>query len=397
MTTTTFTLPCPDTMLPSMADLTNIFIKIAKLPSDLIVLAGKYALKFGEGVIKQFVDQAENIKKVLDAIVKTLSKIIPDIPDPLFPDLSWPDFEWEKRIQALIQNFHMFLQKSILKIIDAILPINFTINIMGLAIDVLKLLTNPADALKALAESIGKQLDKFFNLLPDAYKWFCGLVDIDSASLKLRVILDYIMAKLNGGLLGLMFDAFGGLIKKFKSIWNALKLPKIPDFIDLNIENILANIIKGALDAAKATVDKLANTIGDAVDAAQQIAQATFNAILKAKEKIIKAFEALSFSLPGLGSFDVFSMIGGVIEDIVDCLEKKIYRMIQAFRDFSFNGPKIVLMKWIEKITKFLKAIGLGALTEWLTFSFCKFLKLIGFPTSISIPTANLDPTALPA
>jgi len=42
----------------------------------------------------------------------------------------------------------------------------------------------------------------------------------------------------------------------------------------------------------------------------------------------------------------------------------------------------------MQKITSFLNAIGLSALTEWINFDFCKFLKLIGMPTSI---TVNVD------
>lgn len=402
MSTTAFALPCPAVQLPTVADLTNILNKLAQLPSDLIVLAGKLALEFGEGVVQELVNQASSIAETLESIIDLLSAIIPDIPNPLFGDLNIPQFEWEKRIQALVQNFHMFWQKTILSIIDKILPINFTISVLGLSIDVLAMLSgNAAKIFASIKDQVLENIDDFFNLLPSAYKAFCGLFDFDVPTLKLQVILDYIMAKLNGGLVTLLFDAFGGLINKFKAIWNALGLPPLPFFIDLNMEGILGSIIENALEAANATINAVKSAIGDAADAAVQIAKVTIEALSSAKEKILSAFEALSFSLPIVGTFNVFSMIGGEIVDFVQSLEKKIYRMMQAFRDFSFNGPKMILMDWMGKVTAFFNAIGLGALVEWISFDFCKFLTLIGFPKKVRIETTNLDlsgdPNLVPA
>ena len=42
----------------------------------------------------------------------------------------------------------------------------------------------------------------------------------------------------------------------------------------------------------------------------------------------------------------------------------------------------------MEKVTAFFDAIGLGALTQWLTFTFCDFLTLIGFPKTIALPNS---------
>jgi hypothetical protein len=393
MSTQTFSIPCVGTQLPTIADLTNIFNKIAQLPSNLIVLAGKYALIFGKAAVDELYQQARNIRDILQTVIDIIANIVPDIPDPLFGDLNIPQFEWEKRIQALLQNFHMFLQKQILSIIDKILPINFTINVLGLAIDVLALLTNPRAIFDSIKKQILQNVDAFFNLLPNAYKWFCGLFDFDIPTLKVQIILDYIMSKLNGGLLGLLFDAFAGLISKFKTIWDALKLPPLPVFIDLNMEGILGSIIQQALSIANEAIDGVRKLVGGAIDAAAQIAEATRKALTKAKEFVINAFKTLSFTLPIIGTFDVFSMIGGEIREFVESLEKQIYRMVQAFRDFSINGPKMILLDWMGKVTKFFEQIGLGALLEWISFDFCKFLKLIGFPTTISVNVSNLDVT----
>jgi hypothetical protein len=42
----------------------------------------------------------------------------------------------------------------------------------------------------------------------------------------------------------------------------------------------------------------------------------------------------------------------------------------------------------MEKVTSFFDAIGLGALTQWTTFTFCDFLTIVGFPTTIDLPAS---------
>lgn len=392
-----FSLPCPATQLPKLADLTNIFNELAQLPSNLIALAGRLAYTIGKEAVTELYNQAQNIKEVLDGIIDLISAFVPDIPDPLFGDLNMPQFEWEKRIQALIQNFHMFLQKTLLSIIDKVLPVNFTINVLGLAIDVLALLGNPAAIFKGIKDQISENIDQFFNLLPDAYKWFCGLLEFDVPTLKLQAVLDYIMSKLNGGLLTLLFDSFAGLIKKFKTIWDLLKLPPLPVFIDLNIESIVGAIVQQALSLVDSAISAATALAAGAADAAEQIAAATKKAYKLGKELIMNGLKALSFSLPVIGTFDVLSMIGGEITEYIESIEKQLYRMVQALRDFSFNGPKMILLDWMGKVTAFFNAIGLGALVQWISFDFCKFLKLFGFPTSISVDVSNLDMSNKPS
>jgi hypothetical protein len=65
--------------------------------------------------------------------------------------------------------------------------------------------------------------------------------------------------------------------------------------------------------------------------------------------------------------------------------------MIESARDFGEQWPEYLLKLWIKKITAFLNAIGLSALLEWVTFDFCKFLTLIGMPTSINIDIGNIS------
>ena len=79
-------------------------------------------------------------------------------------------------------------------------------------------------------------------------------------------------------------------------------------------------------------------------------------------------------------------LLGGEPNDFVESLEKKMDRFKTRLRDFGEEWPEFLIKEWMQKVTKFFEAIGLGDLVQWITFTFCDFLKLIKFPSSIAIP-----------
>ena len=79
------------------------------------------------------------------------------------------------------------------------------------------------------------------------------------------------------------------------------------------------------------------------------------------------------------------SLIGGKIEESIETAERKIERLMEAARDFGANWPRYLLVKWMEIVTKFFETIGLGALVQWITFTFCDFLNILGFPKTIDL------------
>ena len=89
------------------------------------------------------------------------------------------------------------------------------------------------------------------------------------------------------------------------------------------------------------------------------------------------------------------SIIGGKLEDNVDTLEMKVKRMQEELSRFKDNWGLFLLRKWMETVTKFFKAIGLGKLVEFIGLDFCTFLGIIGFPKSIDLDFTqyvNIDP-----
>ena len=130
----------------------------------------------------------------------------------------------------------------------------------------------------------------------------------------------------------------GALIKKFKTIWDLLGLPPLPVLLDLGVEGIIEAVIAGFRA-------ELENAIAEEK--------------MKIYRKIITALEGINI----LG-FSLVDLLGGKIYDFIDSPERSINRMIEAARDFGEQWPEYLLKLWMQKITAFLNAIGLGALLE---------------------------------
>ena len=345
MTTTSITLPCDSVLLPKPTDLVNIFNNIINQISLL--------------EMKGFEKEAQQLRDLLESIEDLLGSFPISISDPVFPTLTIPEVEWERRITAMVQEYHLFVQVKIMEIVNTVLPISFSVPIMGLSIDVVKLFTDPNYKVTLKAQ-IAAEVDTFYALIPDTYKTFDGTYGLESNDLKAEAVWNYIMSQLNKGALGILHGAFAGLINKFSSIWEPLGLPALPSLTDLNVEQL----VKDKLESLEAQIK-----------AAPQ----------DAKEQLQKNALALIESI-SLAGYTLMDLLGGEPNDFVESMEKKMDRFKTRLRDFGEEWPKFLILEWMEKVTAFFEAIGLSALVQYITFTFCDFLKIIGLPTSLAIP-----------
>ena len=345
MTTQSISLPCDSVLLPKPTDLVNIFNNIINQISLLEM----------NGLEKE----AQQLRDLLESIEDLLGSFPISISDPVFPTLTVPEIEWERRITAMIQEYHLFVQVKIMEIVNTVLPISFSVPIMGLSIDVVKLFTDPNYKVTLKAQ-ISAEVDTFYALIPDTYKTFDGTYGLEVDDFKAEAVWNYIMSQLNKGALGILHGAFAGLISKFSTIWETLGLPALPALTDLNVEAL----IQARVQAIEAQIKA----------APQDAKEALRREGLAALEKI---------SLVG---FTLMDLLGGEPNDFVESMEKKMDRFKTRLRDFGEEWPKFLILQWMEKVTAFFQAIGLSALVQYITFTFCDFLKIIGLPTSIAIP-----------
>ena len=341
---TTLSIPCPATTLPTQAELTNLFVGIAQLPSKLILMASNefYAER------DQLIAAAMEIKKLLAGVSKTIENVVGDITNPLFIDFRIPELEWQQKIESLLNNFHSFILNKLITLISALIPLNLNITILGITVDLVAFFSSPTNVFASIKQQISSKIDTFYNMLPDAYKLFGGLFGFEIPTFKMQSVIDYFMSMLNKGLIGILHSALTALINKFKSIWDTLGLPMIAALLTFDVDSFIAGLIASAKGNAAKALENLKNVT--------------------------------------LFGFSVNSIIGGSINTLIQNSEMELRRIIRALRDFANNWQKKLILDWMQVVTSFLNAIGLSSLLSWVVFTFCSFLQLIGFPSSINIP-----------
>jgi hypothetical protein len=343
-------LPCPDGTiinLPTKADLVNAIAKIGDIPSQLKV----YLVTNASEITAEAREQIEKIIKEVEDFMDKLANIA----SPYWDKGTVRNWGKEAReaIEELLQEFHIYIPVKIMELISKIIPVSFTVTLLGISIDVLKILTKEEQT--NIKIQIGAKVDTFYALIPDEYKLFDGEFGIECNEWKAKVIWKYLKSEIMDWVSNSISKLFGKLIKKFKDIWDALGLPSIPDIFDFDL-GALINLWKTQAEAKYGKGSK------------------------EYREYIEKKLENLS-----IAGFSLSDITGGDIELSVQSLDDKINEMISDFRDFKINWKKKLLLEWTEIVEKFFKAIGLGKIFDFINLTFCDLLKLIGFPQSIDI------------
>ena len=383
-------LECPAVLLPTPVNFANFFGGLATLPAKCIALAESMV----DGPEKdKFLKQAVDIQKVLDEL-----DVLFDAYDPKFKKISVPEKEWEIKVQRLIEEYPIFVQAQIMSLISSY--VSFSVPILGIQIDVLSLctdrsyLSNLANEISgfgpdveakiaALSSNLGadelqKEIDKLRNakidtlyaLLPSEYKFFDGEFGLENQELKAKQLMDFIKNEATKFMNGQLFTGFGGLIGAFSEEFEGFtSLPSALTGPDVG------SLIRGIIDAEKAKFNEELAKLGDIPD------QLTRDKLLRDMHtNILSQLEDLEI----LG-FKVGALFGGDFTDSLETLDFKIARISAKLKEFRENWQTYLIKKWMEKVTGFFDAIGLGALTKWITFTFCDFLKLIGIPTTLDL------------
>jgi len=375
---------CPAVLLPTPANLTNMF-------GDIATLAEKMALS----TVEEWKAEGEKIKDILESAKAFFAPY-----DPKFKKLEMVEKEWEIRIQRLIEEYPMYIQTEILSLVTTLFPISFTMPLLGIQIDLLKLVTDRAylnklmedvqgygddvqaqidalssedlsdDELKEQTDKLrGDKLDAIYAMLPDEYKLFSGEYGFEAADFKGKQIVDFIKNEATKFMNNSMFAGFTGLIDIFDIIWDALGLPAIPGKETMNA----GELIKAVVTAEKEKMATQLEALGD------DPGQAAEDALKKEMDAgIVEGLKGIK-----IFGFDVMSLLGGEFTDNVESLEIQIARIQTKLKEFEANWQLFLLKTWMQKITAFLNAIGLGPIVELITLDFCDFMKLMGIPIPV--------------
>jgi len=337
----TFNIPCSSVILPTPAELTNIFIQMSNSPID-------------------------EIRDALDDIDKLLGNFPISIPHPVFDELDIPEIEWEMRVNAMVKEYHLYVGTKIAELIDKVIPLPsgwFVITVAGIQVDVLKMWSDPS-YMVSLKKITCENLDTIYALVPEQYKSMNGKYGFDNKELQCDVAFSYIMSQLQGGLLGFIKMGISGAIEEFKDIWNEIGGSSFSDtFVDPT--SLIQNIID---DETKSIKEKL---------------------------ELLKGIS--------IGDFSLLDFLGGEFDTSIDIAERDMRRLLDKLQDAIQEFPTYLYKQYMEGIADFLDAIGLGKVLEFITFDFCDFLELIGMPKSITLesvleiaPLTNSSVASLP-
>lgn len=210
MSTPNITLPqieCPDVLLPTPANLRNLF-------GGLATHAYRYEI--------------ESLKTELERIRSLL-----DIYEPKWQRLEIPELEWELIITRLSSEYPMYVQQKILSLINEVFSIDFNVTILGISFDILDFLANPNSILDGISL---EEIDSIYDLIPDEYKIWDRF---DAADLKKETIRNYIRSEVAKKMNLLLTGGFSGLIGAFDEIWDALGLPSFPGLQNIDLEALI--------------------------------------------------------------------------------------------------------------------------------------------------------------
>ena len=200
-------LECPDVLLPTPANLANLF----------------------KGIITQIyrypIDEFQDLKDELEKIRKDIL----DIYDPKFEKIDIPELEWEIIITRLASEYPMYVQQKILELINTVFPINFNITVLGITFDILEFLANPSSVLDNLKL---EEIDSIYDLIPDEFKVWEKL---DTADFKKESIRHFLRSEVAKKMNLLLSGGFAGLIDLFDEIWDALGLPSFPGLQEIDL------------------------------------------------------------------------------------------------------------------------------------------------------------------
>lgn len=530
--------PCPEGdlfSLPTRAEITNAFNEIAGIPGELVAAVQERKANREKEIAElqellknpdltpeeiaeiqkqieekeKFIQTAivDGLQKQVDEIDQTITDFVEDLGDILSPywqkseqKRDWPQ-EARDAFTELLSEFHTYISTKVAELISKIVSISFTVNILGLQIDVLKLVASPnyrkelqdqiagksftlqivakrkrlaevekeieeiidnideeefaivptemtelgfedvviipgteaqrpaqADKLKellaeerklkeeieALEKARSEHVDRFFSLIPEEFRQFDGEFGVLDEEAKAKLTWKYIKTEIKEYIQQGLVKVFQKLIDKFDEIWDALGLPSLPFSELLAIINLdIGALIRAKIDSLK---EKFKQTklgkikqINDVKKEIEEINKKLENESLSEEErtklleelekknaekkaleddllKEVREFNETVLSLIEeiqIFGFDITAIIGGKIESFTESVEEKIAEISLELQDFRLNWHKKIMMEWVNLVKKFFNAIGLGAIFDLLTLTWCDFLKLIGMPFTI--------------
>ena len=340
MTQITATVPpmeCPNVLLPTPANLSNLF-------GTLITQVERIAINPGAFIQSEINDISEDVQQEIDELKEEAKKLKEKIDklretvlspyDPKFQKLEIPEKEYEIMITRLINEYSTYVQAKIMDIIANLIPdLGVEVEILGVTVDAIKFAIDRPYRAFILGQI---DIDSMYDLLPPEYQSFKD--KFDSADLRGKKINDFFEKKVKEFLQG-------NIVQGLKDLGLSFTLPTDPrEAVKLAIQKIKADNKKD----------------------------------LNEKIEEIKTTK--------VGPFTVEEILGGELKENVEINEFTFDRLIDKLLVFAEDYFAYLFKQLLNKILDKIRAIpGLDKIIEFLTLTFCDFLTLIGFPKEFDL------------
>jgi len=259
-------------------------------------------------------------------------------------------------------------------------------------------------------------VDKFFQLIPEEFRQFDGEFGVLDDDAKAKLTWKYIKTEIKEWIQNWYMKAFQKLIGIFDKIWKLLGLPdgpwsKLTDIMNMDIGALIEAKIQSIKDKWKETRiakkraikkldeeieeinkkledenlgeeerQKLLKELDEKHAEKEKIEQELKDAAAEFHKKVHEKISELS-----IFGFDIMKIIGGKIESTTESIEELIADISLELKDFKANWHKKIMFDWVKIVKKFLSAIGLGKIFDFMFMTWCDFLKLLGMPTNIGL------------
>ena len=377
-------LPCSSLTLPTKMEYVQFYNDIAMIPSKInVYLAQNPDLDSNDR--ERLEDTVERIEKFFEGQTQILS--------PWWTKGKIRNWQKESRDawSHLIDDYHVYIPVKMMELISDIIPVSFNISVMGVSVDLLKILER--DEQTRIKNQISENLDSFYGMIPESFQYYKGEFGVLCNEWKAQLTWDYFKNEVIKMCTDTLHSLFGKLIEKFQDIWDALGLPSLPALLEFDVagwieEQIytIKNKAKNRLKTMEERLESLENEVKTFVGDEKTAIQERISELkvdiqnFSVNETIIAMLK--DRELFGLNLLDV---LGGDVETNVLIGEVQIEELVRAARDWFAQYRKELINQWIEKVTAFFEAIGLTALVDLLTLTFCDVIKLFGVPMTIDL------------
>ena len=253
-------LECTGELMPNVPNMTDFFKQIGSIPAvmtlQLSELPTCIALALWDDIKSIVITPLDAVEDFLGALSVTLpsqtKNSVRDRPE-----------EWRRRADDLQENYKLYFSLGLINLLGS-----FASHILQIPLPLISgcvvgdLLS--AEGRKKIGETILKSLPALILLIPDPYRSLClGLYGLLNSEEVLRNFLSFWVSEVKKIIQNPLYAVFTFLIKKFKSIWDSLRLPNIPAILTLDPVAILNALIEPYVASIKNTYNALIKPFKD--------------------------------------------------------------------------------------------------------------------------------------